>query len=94
MAAVLPAFPAGANPVPLASRNLGSLSRRFDILLQSRALVTERHLVLDRLRAYADSALKDGLMQLSPTAAHISHSGVQPTAPQVSIWSGEHHTVR
>jgi hypothetical protein len=93
VAAVLPVFPAGANPVPLAARNPGSLSRRFDILLQSRALVTERHLVLDRLLP-ADSALKDGLMQLSPTAAHISHSGVQPTAPQVSIWPGEHHTVR
>jgi hypothetical protein len=37
--------------VPLAARNLGSLSRRFDILLQSRALVTERHPVLGRLRA-------------------------------------------
>jgi hypothetical protein len=35
-----------ANPVPVAARNLGSLSRRFDILLQSRALVTERHPVL------------------------------------------------
>jgi hypothetical protein len=46
MAAVLPVFPAGANPVPLTARNLGSLSRQFDILLQSRALVTERHLVL------------------------------------------------
>jgi hypothetical protein len=32
--------------VPVAARNLGSLSRRFDILLQSRALVTERHLIL------------------------------------------------
>jgi hypothetical protein len=32
----------------------------------------------------ADSALKDGQMQLSPTAAHISHSGVQSAAPQVS----------
>ena len=42
----------------------------------------------------ADSALKDGLMELSPTAAHISHSGVQLTAPQVSTRSGEHHTVR
>jgi hypothetical protein len=48
---VLPAFPAGANPVPVAARNLGSLSRRFDILLQSRALVTERHPVLGLLRA-------------------------------------------
>jgi hypothetical protein len=42
----------------------------------------------------ADSALKDGLMQLSPTAAHISHSGVQLTAPQMSTRSDEHHTVR
>ena len=46
MAAVLPVFSGSANPVPVAARNLGSLSRRFDILLQSRALVTERHLVL------------------------------------------------
>jgi len=42
----------------------------------------------------ADSALKDGRMQLSPAAAHISHSGVQPTASQGSTRSGEHHTVR
>jgi hypothetical protein len=42
----------------------------------------------------ADSALEDGQMQLSTTAAHISHSGVQPTAPQVSTRSGERHTVR
>ena len=42
----------------------------------------------------ADSALRDGQMQLSPTAAHISHSGVQLTAPQMSTRSGEHHTVR
>jgi len=42
----------------------------------------------------ADSALKDGQTQLSPTAAHISHSGVQRTAPQVSTRSGKHHTVR
>jgi len=32
----------------------------------------------------ADSALEDGQMQLSPTAAHISHSVVQPVGPQVS----------
>jgi len=32
----------------------------------------------------ADSALEDRQMQVSPTAAHISHSGVQPTAPQVT----------
>jgi len=50
--------------------------------------------VIKSQRRIADSALKDGQMQLSPTAAHISHSGVQPTAPQVSTRSGEHHTVR
>ena len=42
----------------------------------------------------ADSALKDGQVQLSPTAAHISHSGGQPTDPQVSTRSGKHDTVR
>jgi hypothetical protein len=47
-----------------------------------------------RTNPIADSALKDGQVQLSPTAAHISHSGGQPTAPQVSTRSDKHDTVR
>jgi hypothetical protein len=60
-----------------------------------RALITQCHLgSWPEGARIADSALKDGQMELSPTAAHISHSGGQPTAPQVSTRSGEHHTVR
>jgi len=49
-----PCLSGSANPVPVAARNLGSLSRRFDILRQSRALVTERHPVLGHFARNAE----------------------------------------
>jgi hypothetical protein len=82
-----------------AVRVLNSTSPTFMADLTEALAETSATLAFDaigggQLAGHILTGMEAGLMQLPPTDAHLSHSGVKLTALQMSPCSDEHHTVR